>query len=56
MSHVKNQLSPFNDWDEVDSALDDEIKAAQEKKTEISLFNGRRKSEKDNIYYYNLLN
>jgi len=52
MSLVKNQLSSFNDWVEVDSALNDEIKAAQEKQTEISLFNGKRKSEKDNIYYY----
>ena len=42
----------FNEWNEVETALTDEITAAVEKQSEISLFDGKRTGEKDENYYY----
>ena len=47
-----NNRKEFNEWDEVDNALRDEIIAAIEKQTEISLFDGKRIDEKEDVYYY----
>ena len=54
MSSKENSASGFSDWYEVISALDTEIVASQEKKTEISLFDGKRLRDKHNNedYFY----
>ena len=54
MSSKENSASGFSYWHEVISALDTEIVASQEKKTEISLFDGKRLRDKHNNedYFY----
>jgi len=42
----------FNEWNEVETALSNEIIAAVDKQTEISLFDGKRTGEKEKDYYY----
>lgn len=42
----------FSEWNEVEDALSIEIIAARDRKTEISLFDGKRSKEKENNYYY----
>lgn len=42
----------FSEWNEVEDALSTEIIAARERKTEISLFDGKRSKEKEYNYYY----
>ena len=49
---IKDVYTEFNEWDEIENALTDEIIAAHEKQTEISLFDGKRSGEKDTTYYY----
>ena len=42
----------FNDWHEIDDALRDEITAAIEKQTEISLFDGKCTAENKESFFY----
>ena len=46
-----NRKNSFNKWIEVNIALENEIRASQEK-VEISLFDGKRFDKNENFYYY----
>ena len=37
----ENSIKIFDDWGDIDRSLQNEINASLEKRTEISLFNGR---------------
>ena len=47
MTKSEQQISGFNEWHEVYEALTNEIDATREKQSEISLFDGKRKKEKN---------
>ena len=57
MPSKENSVTGFSDWHEVISALDAEIIASQEKKTEISLFDGKRLKDnsKNEDYFYSFV-
>jgi hypothetical protein len=55
MTKSEQQISGFNEWHEVYEALTNEIDATREKQSEISLFDGKRKKEKNDSYYYSFI-
>ena len=48
----ENSIKIFDDWGDIDRSLQNEINASLEKRTEISLFNGKIISKtKESIFY-----